>query len=70
MYTQRGSISDSHVFDEQDGLRAEGHVAIESVVSDTGCGNPPEKPEGIFREFERVDSSTHHRPGTRPGLGV
>jgi len=52
------------------GLRAEGHAAIESVVSDTGYGNPPEKPESIFREFEQVGSSTHHRPGTRLGLGV
>jgi len=69
-YTPRGSVSDSHVFNEQDGLRAEGHIAIESVVRDTGCGNLLEKPESLFREFERVDSSSHHKPGTRPRLGV
>lgn len=59
----------AHVFDEPDGLRAEGHVAIEIVVSDTGCGIPPEKLESIFREFEQVDSA-HHGPGTRQGLGM
>jgi len=42
------------IFHELDGLRAEGHAAIESVVSDTGYGNPPEEPESIFREFEQV----------------
>jgi signal transduction histidine kinase len=60
----------AHIFDEPDGLRAEGHLAIGIVVSDTGCGIPPEKPESIFKEFEQVDSSAHHRPGTRLGLGV
>jgi len=70
-YTARGSVTvTAHVFDEPDGLRAEGHVAIEIVVCDTGCGIPPEKLESIFREFEQVDSSAHHRPGTRPGLGM
>jgi signal transduction histidine kinase len=60
----------AHVFDEPDGLRAEGHVAVGIVVSDTGCGILPKKPESIFREFGQVDSSAHHRPGTRPELGV
>ncbi len=70
-YTARGSVAVSaYVFDEPDGLRAEGHVAIEIVVSDTGCGIPPERLESIFREFEQVDSSAHHRPGTRAGLGM
>lgn len=69
-YTAHGSVAvTAHVFDEPDGLRAEGHVAIEIVVSDTGCGIPPEKLESIFREFEQVDSA-HHGPGTRQGLGM
>lgn len=70
-YTVQGSVTvTAHVFNEPDGLRAEGHVAIEIVVSDTGCGIPSEKLESIFREFEQVDSSAHPRPGTRPGLGI
>jgi len=70
-YTTRGSVTvTAHVFNEPDGLRAEGHVAIEIVVSDTGCGIPPEKLESIFREFEQVDSSAHHKQGARPGLGT
>ena len=60
----------AHIFDEQDRLYTEGHATIEIVVSDTGCGIPPEKLESIFREFEQVTSSGHHRPGTRPGLVV
>jgi len=60
----------AHVFGEPDGLCAEGDAAIEIVVSDTGCGIPHERLESLFREFEQVDSSAHHRPGTRPGLGV
>jgi len=60
----------AHIFDEQDGLYAEGHAIIEIVVSDTGCGIPPEKLESGFREFEQVTSSAHHRPGTRSGLIV
>jgi len=60
----------AHVFDKPGGRRAEGHVVVEVVISDTGCGIPPEKPESIFGECEQVDSSAHHRTGTRPGLGV
>jgi len=37
----------AHIFDEQDGLYAEGHATIEIVVSDTGCGIPPEKLESV-----------------------
>ena len=70
-YTAQGSVAVTvHVFDEPDGLRDEGHVAIEIIVSDTGYGIPPEKPESIFREFEQVDSTTHPKPGARPGLGT
>lgn len=28
----------AHTFEEPDGLRAVGNVAVEIVVSDTGCG--------------------------------
>jgi len=38
-YTQQGSVSvTAHTFEEPDGLRALGNVAVEIVVSDTGCG--------------------------------
>ena len=58
--TRISSELSAKVFDdEQDGPCAEGHAAVGSVVSDTSCGNPPEKPESIFRQFEWVDSSTH-----------
>lgn len=70
-YTAQGSITvTAHVFDEPDGLRAEECVAIEIVVSDTGCGIPPEKLESIFREFEQVESDAPPKPETRPGLGM
>lgn len=70
-YTAQGSVTvTAHVFDEPYGLRAEGYVAIEIVVSDTGCGIPPEKLESIFRDIEQVDSSAHPKPGSKPGLGM
>ena len=55
-------------FEEPTGLRHGGDVAVEIVVSDTGCGIPTEKLESIFREFEQVESAP---PRTHsPGLGV
>lgn len=64
----RGAVTvTAHVFDEPDGLRAEGHVAVEIVVSDTGCGIPPGKLESIVGEFKQVNSSAHPKPGTRSG---
>lgn len=55
-------------FKEPAGLRDSKHVAVEIVVSDTGCGIPSEKLESIFREFEQVESSVP-RPPDQPGLG-
>jgi len=69
-YTPRESVSDAHVFGEPDRLRTRGHATIEVVVSDTGCGVPPEKPESNFQRIRAVDSSADHRAGTRPGLGA
>jgi signal transduction histidine kinase len=38
-YTTEGSVSvTAHTFEEPDGLRPLGNVAVEIVVSDTGCG--------------------------------
>ncbi|KAG8853487.1 Light-sensor Protein kinase [Serendipita sp. 411] len=69
-YTRSGSISvTAHIFDEPEGLRPAGNVAVEIVVSDTGCGIQPEKLESIFREFEQVDSVNQPRQA-RAGLGL
>ena len=55
-YTDSGKIVvECHTFDEPDDLRSPGTVAVEIVVSDTGCGIPSDKLEGIFREFEQVE---------------
>jgi signal transduction histidine kinase len=38
-YTQEGSVSvTAHTFEEPEGLRAAGSVAVEIVISDTGIG--------------------------------
>ncbi|KIM30117.1 hypothetical protein M408DRAFT_15706 [Serendipita vermifera MAFF 305830] len=69
-YTQQGSVSvTAHTFEEPDGLRALGNVAVEIIVSDTGCGIQPEKLESIFREFEQVDNNRTDI-SSRPGLGL
>jgi len=44
----------AHVFDEPDGLCAEGHAAIEIVVSDTGYVIPPEKPAAATSTTPRI----------------
>lgn len=41
---------------------------MEIVVADTGCGISSAKLEGIFREFEQVESSMP-RSGENQGLG-
>ncbi|TBU22864.1 hypothetical protein BD311DRAFT_675110 [Dichomitus squalens] len=72
-YTTQGEIAVvSRYFDEPTGLRNPGDVAIEIVVSDTGCGIPTEKLESIFREFEQVESAPQrtHSPGLGLGLAV
>jgi len=41
-HTPYGSVTvTAHVLDEPGGRRAEGHVVVGIVISDTGCGIPP-----------------------------
>lgn len=57
-YTSWGSITVScTTFSEPEGLRRTNQTAVEILVEDTGCGITPDKLEGIFREFEQVQSS-------------
>ena len=68
-YSSEGKITvECKAFEEPEGLRREGSIAVEIVVSDTGCGISPAKLESIFREFEQVES-TAPRTAT-PGLGL
>lgn len=61
-FTETGVVTiDCKTFDTPDALR-ESHasptpreVAVEIVVTDTGCGIPNNKLEEIFRQFELVD---------------
>lgn len=60
-------------FDEPDGLRNAGNVAVEIIVSDTGCGISSDKLESIFREFEQVEVTPQPvtPPSPKPqGLGM
>lgn len=41
-------------------------MAVNIVVSDTGCGIPPDKLESMLREFEQVEIE---QPKTSAGLG-
>ncbi|KAH8077263.1 hypothetical protein BXZ70DRAFT_962911 [Cristinia sonorae] len=55
-YTQAGKVRvECRAYDEPEGLRSSGDVAVEIVVADTGCGIPADKLESIFREFEQVE---------------
>ena len=68
-YTTQGEIIVvARHFDEPTGLRNSGDIAIEIVVSDSGCGIPSEKLESIFREFEQVESTPQR--AHLPGLGM
>ena len=68
-YSTRGKITvECKAFEEPEGLRREGSIAVEIVVADTGCGISPAKLESIFREFEQVESAAP-RTAT-PGLGL
>ncbi|PIL35229.1 transporter [Ganoderma sinense ZZ0214-1] len=72
-YTTQGDITVvARHFDEPTGLRNSGDIAIEIVISDSGCGIPSEKLESIFREFEQVESTPQraHLPGLGLGLAV
>lgn len=69
-YTTEGTVVvESHVFKEGAYLSDPNHIAVEIVVSDTGCGIAPEKLESIFREFEQVESAMT-KTDNSPGLGV
>lgn len=72
-YSSEGKITvECKAFEEPEGLRREGSIAVEIVVADTGCGIPPAKLESIFREFEQVElaSSRSSTPGLGLGLAV
>ncbi|KAI0823185.1 hypothetical protein BC628DRAFT_1411740 [Trametes gibbosa] len=71
-YTTRGSISViCKAFEEPNGLRDSGDLAVEIVVADTGCGIPSDRLESIFREFEQVETAPRaHSPGLGLGLAV
>ncbi|KAI0683048.1 hypothetical protein C8Q76DRAFT_804212 [Earliella scabrosa] len=72
-YTMQGYISVTcESYEEPTGLRDTGDIAVEIVVSDTGCGIPTDKLESIFREFEQVESAPTrtHSPGLGLGLAV
>jgi signal transduction histidine kinase len=69
-YTEQGTISVvCRAFDEPHGLRDASGIAVEIIVSDTGCGISSQKLESIFLEFEQVESSQQasREPG---GSGV
>ncbi|KAH9950617.1 hypothetical protein B0H21DRAFT_686389 [Amylocystis lapponica] len=67
-YTAQGSILiECHAFEETAGPD---NVAVEIVVSDTGCGISVERLESIFREFEQVESSAPRTPPVQQGLGL
>ncbi|KZT67110.1 histidine kinase [Daedalea quercina L-15889] len=70
-FTERGGISvECHAFEEPVGLRDAHNVAVEIIVSDTGCGITAEKLECIFREFEQVESTPTRAPVEGLGLGL
>ncbi|KDQ58691.1 hypothetical protein JAAARDRAFT_176751 [Jaapia argillacea MUCL 33604] len=68
-FTSEGSIFvKCSPFAEPDGLRDGSEIVIEIIVADTGCGMGSLKLEGIFREFERVETAA---PGSNEeGLGL
>ena len=68
-YSTEGKITvECKAFEEPEGLRREGSIAVEIVVADTGCGISPTKLESIFREFEQVESAAPRTAS--PGLGL
>lgn len=68
-YSTQGKITvECKAFEEPEGLRRKGSIAVEIVVGDTGCGISPAKLESIFREFEQVELAAPR--ATSPGLGL
>ncbi|KAF4605638.1 Light-sensor Protein kinase [Pleurotus pulmonarius] len=69
-FTEKGKIEVSCVrYMEPEGLRSAGQMAVNIVVSDTGCGIAPEKLESMLREFEQVEIE-QPRSGAGLGLGL
>ena len=74
-YTDSGSVTvECRPFAEPEGLRDRANtatthqMALEIVVSDTGCGIPTDKLEVLFRQFEQVEPLDGN--GAKPaGLG-
>ncbi|GJE97693.1 histidine kinase-like protein [Phanerochaete sordida] len=70
-YTQEGTVTvECRAFEEPAGLRNSGNIAVEIVVSDTGCGMSPDKLESIFREFEQVETPAATPSAQAKGLGL
>lgn len=67
-FTPEGLISvQCRAFEEPAGLRDSDNVAVEIIVSDTGCGITSDKLESIFREFEQVENAETPPPQVTPG---
>ncbi|KZW02251.1 hypothetical protein EXIGLDRAFT_760088 [Exidia glandulosa HHB12029] len=71
-YTEVGRITVlCRSFNEPEGLRDDGQVAVEIVIEDTGRGIPADKLSSIFRQFENtVNDSAESVPGVGLGLAV
>ncbi|KAG6909273.1 hypothetical protein DXG01_001335 [Tephrocybe rancida] len=68
--TTDGTITVScTIFSEPEGTRTTNQTVVDIVVADTGSGMPPEKLEGIFRDFEQVGTLEPRSPGNA-GLGL
>ncbi|KAI0685013.1 hypothetical protein BC835DRAFT_1291358 [Cytidiella melzeri] len=66
-YTSEGSITVlCRSFEEPPGLRSSDNIAVEIVVSDTGCGIYSDKLESIFREFEQIENPQTPAGGPLP----
>jgi signal transduction histidine kinase len=70
-FTRNGTIAvECRAFEEPEGLRNVNNIAVEIVVSDTGCGIPSDKLESIFREFEQVEAAPPVPTNPVKGLGT
>lgn len=69
-YTEAGTITiEARAFDEPHGLRDSEGIAVEIVVTDTGCGISSAKLESIFREFEQVEA-LEEKKDSGEGVGL
>lgn len=76
-YTTKGSIIiEIKPFAEPDGLRDRNstattrQIAVEIVVSDTGCGIEPAKLEELFQQFEQVERLDQPEQDQNAGIGT